>query len=558
MERSESAVERSNGSKRERSSSSCSTWAFPAHLSLREDHVDERFSPYQLLYCYFPQRRNEDEWDEILQRFREEGLDPNLPDDRKLLYVWRWLVDAETNCISLRHQLDKLSRRQSDELEEIRSCMEQMCNAWEVKVSKLEEENKRFQEQLNFRGQNSGKIVSQEISQMVIEEGLSDIADLGVVEQFAYLLDTRNRLQTKLEQESAFYEGNRILDRQKDEYEEEIRHQQEAMKHVKEQLKQVHEDELQRLTAENDRLTSELSKLSQKLQELVTHLAKQQDKDTTCLPWVQHILDGNHDKEMKSMKEEVERLKTYCQDQQKQIREQCETVRILERTNKQLEIDNETLAFKLSESLAQFDELEDQLRREATRVRRESLYNKIATKEANAKNINKMLDNRPNIQDPNFGDQVKQLKEESSTLKEQLESVQQQLEIISLKYQQHKERYREKIYRLRDLQEQEHREWKERFENCNQELSNLRDMLSREQEWRVQVEADCRKLKNDNQMLKNGILEKDKNERDNHFEVSSIQRDVEKLRATSRTPTTTSSPSRRHSVWPVISYPKKW
>ncbi|GIX73271.1 hypothetical protein CDAR_187491 [Caerostris darwini] len=524
--------------------------------------------------------QNEDEWDEILQRFREEGLDPNLPDDRKLLYVWRWLVDAETNCISLRHQLDKLSRRQSDELEEIRSCMEQMCNAWEVKVSKLEEENKRFQEQLNFSGQNSGKIVSQEISQMVIEEGLSDIADLGVVEQFAYLLDTRNRLQTKLEQESALRRKceqlirissnlpdclklsspyiQRILDRQKDEYEEEIRHQQEAMKHVKEQLKQVHEDELQRLTAENDRLTSELSKLSQKLQELVTHLAKQQDKDTTCLPWVQHILDGNHDKEMKSMKEELERLKTYCQDQQKQIREQCETVRILERTNKQLEIDNETLAFKLSESLAQFDELEDQLRREATRVRRESLYNKIATKEANAKNINKMLDNRPNIQDPNFGDQVKQLKEESSTLKEQLESVQQQLEIMSLKYQQHKERYREKIYRLRDLQEQEHREWKERFENCNQELSNLRDMLSREQEWRVQVEADCRKLKNDNQMLKNGISEKDKNERDNHFEVSSIQRDVEKLRATSRTPTTTSSPSRRHSVWPVISYPKKW
>ncbi|GBO40964.1 hypothetical protein AVEN_81172-1 [Araneus ventricosus] len=158
----------------------------------------------------------------------------------------------------------------------------------------------------------------------------------------------------------------------------------------------------------------------------------------------------------------------------------------------------------LSESLAQFDELEDQLRREATRVRRESLYSKIGNKDSNAKNINKILDNRPNTQDPAFGDQVKQLKEESSSLKEQLESVQQQLEIMSLKYQTHKERYREKIYRLRDLQDQEHREWKERFENCNKELANMRDMLSREQEWRVQIEADCRKLKNDNQLLKNG------------------------------------------------------
>ncbi|XP_035220501.1 ninein-like isoform X2 [Stegodyphus dumicola] len=526
--------------------------------------------------------KNEDEWDEILQRFREEGLDTDLPDNRKLLYVWRWLVDAETNCISLRHQLDKLSRRQSDELEEIRSCMEQMCNSWEVKVSKLEEENKRFQEQLNFSSQNSGRIVSQEIRQMVLEEGLSDIADLGVIEQFAYLLDERTRLRAKLEQEVvarrkceqlARISSNlpdclklsspyiqRILDRQKDEYEEEIRHQQEAMKHVKEQLKKVHEDELQRLSSENEHLNSELTKISQKLQELVTQTASQQGKDTSCLPWVQHILDGTHDKEMKELKHEVEELKSLCQDQQKQIRDQCETIRMLERTNKQLEIDNETLAFKLSESLAQFDELEDQLRREATRARRESLFKQLAAKEStNAKNnINKFLDNRPNTQDQAFGDQVKQLKEESTTLKEQLESVQKQLEIMSLKYQQHKERYREKIYRLRDLQDQEHREWKERFESCEKELSLLRDMLAREQEWRVQVEADCRKLKNDNQQLKNGILEKEKSEREKSVDIPVLQREVEKIKMASSRPQSATTSPRRHSVWPVMSHPKKW
>lgn len=528
----------------------------------------------------FYKNMNEDEWDEILQRFREEGLDTNLPDDHKLLYVWRWLVDAETNCISLRHQLDKLSRRQSDELEEIRSCMEQMCNAWEIKVSKLEEENKRFQEQLHFSGQNSGIIVSQEIRQMVLEEGLSDIVELGVIEQFAYLLDERTRLRTKLEQEIGARRKceqlvrissnlpdclklsspyiQRILDRQKDEYEEEIRHQQETMKHVKEQLKQVHEDELQRLKSENDTLNLELSKNSQKLQELVTHVANESGKDASCLPWVQHILDGTHEKEMKKLKEEVEQLKEKCQDQQKQIKEQCETIRMLERTNKQLEIDNETLAYKLSESLTQFDELEDQLRREASRVRRESLYKQISAKEnTNPKNINKILDNRPNGQDLTFGDQVKQLKEESTTLKEQLESVQKQLELMSLKYQQHKEKYREKIYRLRDLQDQEHREWKERFENCEKELAILREMLAREQEWRVLVEADCRKLKNDNQLLRNGILEKEKSERDKPLDVAALQREVEKLKSASRPSSASGSPSRR-SVWPVIAHPKKW
>ncbi|XP_054717861.1 beta-taxilin-like [Uloborus diversus] len=527
--------------------------------------------------------KNEDEWDEILQRFREEGLDTNLPDDRKLLYIWRWLVDAETNCISLRHQLDKLSRRQSDELEEIRSCMEQMCNAWEVKVSKLEEENKRFQEQLNFSGQSSGIIVSQEIQQMVHEEGLTDIVDLSVIEQFAYMLDERTRLRTKLEQEIAARRKceqlvrissnlpdclklsspyiQRILDRQKDEYEEEIRHQQEAMKHVKEQLKQVHEDELQRLKSENDNLNSELSKISQKLQELVTHIANNSEKDISGLPWVQSILDGSHEREMNKLRDEVDKLKSLCQDQQKQIREQCETVRLLERTNKQLEIDNETLAFKLSEALAQFDELEDQLRREATRARRESLFKQLAAKDStNVKNnINKILDNRPNGQDSAFGDQVKQLKEESTNLKEQLESVQKQLEYMQLKYQQHKERYREKMYRLREVQDQEHREWKERFENCEKELSILREMLAREQEWRVQVEADCRKLKNDNQQLKSGMVEKEKSEREKNYDVSALQREVEKVKASATRPqSTTGSPSRRHSVWPVISTPKKW
>lgn len=81
--------------------------------------------------------------------------------------------------------------------------MEQMCNAWEDKVSKLEDENKRFQEQLNFTDNDSGRTISHEISQMVAQAGLSDIAQLGVVEQFAYLLDLRSRLQNKVEQETA-------------------------------------------------------------------------------------------------------------------------------------------------------------------------------------------------------------------------------------------------------------------------------------------------------------------------------------------------------------------
>lgn len=54
----------------------------------------------------------EDERSALLRRFIQEGLDPGMPDDKKLPFVWRWLSDAETNCISLRKQIEKLYRQQ--------------------------------------------------------------------------------------------------------------------------------------------------------------------------------------------------------------------------------------------------------------------------------------------------------------------------------------------------------------------------------------------------------------------------------------------------------------
>lgn len=86
----------------------------------------------------------------------------------------------------------------------------------------------------------------------------------------------------------------------------------------------------------------------------------------------------------------------------------------------------------------------------------------------------------------------------------------------------------------------------------------MREMLTREQEWRVIVEADCRKLKNDNQLLKNGMLEKEKSERDKPLDVTALQREVEKLKSAASRPSSASGSPSRRSVWPVIAHPKKW
>lgn len=53
----------------------------------------------------------------LLDRFRSEGLDVRkINDAQKLLFVWRWLGDAEINCQSLRHQIDKLRVKHDQEL----------------------------------------------------------------------------------------------------------------------------------------------------------------------------------------------------------------------------------------------------------------------------------------------------------------------------------------------------------------------------------------------------------------------------------------------------------
>jgi len=54
----------------------------------------------------------------LLDRFRAEGLDVRkINDAQKLPIVWGWLVDAEINCHSLRHQIEKMRIQHDEELQ---------------------------------------------------------------------------------------------------------------------------------------------------------------------------------------------------------------------------------------------------------------------------------------------------------------------------------------------------------------------------------------------------------------------------------------------------------
>lgn len=71
------------------------------------------------MYIYYCDalQGGDDEQEELRIRFEAEGLrSDELTDAKKLVTVWRWLVDSETNVSSLRNQLDKLHKQQSAEM----------------------------------------------------------------------------------------------------------------------------------------------------------------------------------------------------------------------------------------------------------------------------------------------------------------------------------------------------------------------------------------------------------------------------------------------------------
>uniref|UniRef100_A0A8D8Y6J0 Uncharacterized protein n=1 Tax=Cacopsylla melanoneura TaxID=428564 RepID=A0A8D8Y6J0_9HEMI len=92
---------------------------------------------------------SEDEWNDMAQRFKKEGIDyNNLKLEHKLLYVWRWLVDTEINLKNSRRMLDKLHEQQHEEIEEMESYVGKIRDQVARQKEDLRDENNRLAEQV--------------------------------------------------------------------------------------------------------------------------------------------------------------------------------------------------------------------------------------------------------------------------------------------------------------------------------------------------------------------------------------------------------------------------
>ncbi|XP_046385752.1 uncharacterized protein LOC124155731 isoform X2 [Ischnura elegans] len=218
----------------------------------------------------------EDEWSEIQQRFEKEGLDfKSLGAEERILHVWRWLVDAESNLRSSRKMLDKLRELQSEEMEEMESYMCHFRELAEERAETLESETESLRSRLE-----SSQHQANTLANLLRQSGLRVSSEDSIGEQVALLIADRAKLMEELD--------------------------------VLKKLKGT--NGVNGLNKENG-LLSEIIKVS-------------------------------------SEKEVLRR----------EVLEMCERVQLLERASKQLELDNERLAFKLSEALAELEERETQLR----------------------------------------------------------------------------------------------------------------------------------------------------------------------------------------------------
>lgn len=128
---------------------------------------------------------SEDEWNDMAQRFKKEGIDyANLKLEHKLLYVWRWLVDAEINLKNSRRMLDKLHEQQHEEIEEMESYVGKIRDQVERQKEDLKDETQRLVEQVK----NLRKLLTDH-----------DIQNDNMVDAVRIILEERRRYQNELE-----------------------------------------------------------------------------------------------------------------------------------------------------------------------------------------------------------------------------------------------------------------------------------------------------------------------------------------------------------------------
>ncbi|XP_014247298.1 forkhead-associated domain-containing protein 1-like isoform X2 [Cimex lectularius] len=405
--------------------------------------------------------QSEDEWGDLRQRFKKEGLDyESLKVEDRMLQIWRWLVDAESNLRNSRRMLDKLYEQQHEEIEEMENYVTKVKKLAEKKADELEVEHLALQQE------------KEELQSLLSKE---DILGNSLQEKVCSALEERKRAVAELEALKTFS-----------------------------------------LSSNGNRFTTENEILS----------------------------------EMIKVSSEKESLK-------REVAEMYDRVSLLEKSSRQLEIDNDRLSFKLSEALAEIEEREAQLGLSERRnmwipdqKNRQSDNSKGSQEACEAENKEVLAketfsnsfqrefsqsygaDSTPpsllmselaSLGSPKRLsslleacnelariEEVKKLQHESESLRSQLTLLGEKYNALALKHIHYKAKHKFQLDQLR-----EHLTACEcRAEGLQTQLSIQRQRLRAEEIFRKQVEADYRRLQEEKRSIAARLLSAESQQRD--------------------------------------------
>lgn len=133
----------------------------------------------------------EDEWSDIERRFEKEGIDySRLKAEEKLIYVWRWLVDADINLQNARKMIEKLRLKQNEELEDMENYMVHIRVLADKRIDDMEKTMSIFAEQvarleceLNSLESIDGDNVCDKVSNLILRY-TSLVNEVNILKQF--------------------------------------------------------------------------------------------------------------------------------------------------------------------------------------------------------------------------------------------------------------------------------------------------------------------------------------------------------------------------------------
>ncbi|XP_021367882.1 early endosome antigen 1-like isoform X3 [Mizuhopecten yessoensis] len=217
---------------------------------------------------------------EIDQKLEEDGMSHDCTDEDKLLLVWKLYQHTEATLQTAIENEEKLKLAQTAEMQEVENYVEHirhLSDEREALIQELETENDQLKGDITqLKHDQNAEAVLNETAEMLIQQGLDDIAMVSTSEQIAFLLVERARLLDELEAEQsrtispmeAITDGEvsedilkLTLEKERNEHEEELIQARDSIR----SLKTNYEEEINGLMDENNKLEDDLVQTKEKL-----------------------------------------------------------------------------------------------------------------------------------------------------------------------------------------------------------------------------------------------------------------------------------------------------